>query len=224
MINSDGSGIRQLTDGPFFDSDPSFFPHGGRIAFARHAGGHTHLFTIRLDGTGLRQLTRGPHTDSDPVVSPNGRRIAFVSDRDRDGRRDRTDIFSMRPDGTRLRVLIDGPRKELDPDYAPSGRRIAFASDRGHGGPNVFVARANGSHVKALTRSRGDCFAGGCFTDPAFAPDGRHIAALRTTRYSTEIEVMRSDGRRLKTFDSAGTDPEGFGGNIGAPAWGPRPR
>ncbi len=224
LINSDGSGIRKLTDGPFVDSDPSFFPNGRRIVFGRRSDRHTHLFAIRLDGSGLRQLTNGPHNDSDPVVSPNGRRIAFVSDRDRDGRDDRSDIFSMRADGKRLRVLIDGRRRELDPDYAPSGRQIAFASNRDRGGPNIFLARANGRHVKALTHSRGDCFAGGCFTNPCFSPDGRHIAALRTTRYLTEIEVMRRNGSRRKTFVEAGTDPEGFGSVVGAPGWGPRPR
>jgi hypothetical protein len=37
--------------------------------------------------------------------------------------------------------------------------------------------------------------------------------------------VMRADGRgHAKEFDEAGTEEEGFGSRIGAPAWGPVPR
>jgi hypothetical protein len=35
---------------------------------------------------------------------------------------------------------------------------------------------------------------------------------------------MKLDGSGQKTFDSGGTEEEGFGTHIGAPAWGPAPR
>ena len=96
VIGSDGSERREVTDDELGGWTPAFFPSGRAIAFVRRSEGHEHIFTIRLDGSGLRQLTSGPHDNYDPVVSPNGTRIAFASDRDPDGRRDRSDLFSMR--------------------------------------------------------------------------------------------------------------------------------
>jgi TolB protein len=130
----------------------------------------------------------------------------------------------MRPDGSQIRLLIGGPRNELDPDISPNGRSIAFSSNRDHG-PNLFVARLDGKHVRELTHSRHDCFGSACYTNPSWSPDGKHIAFLASGRYSSDLEVMRADGRGFsKEFAGGGTEEEGFGSHVGAPAWGPRPR
>lgn len=222
VVNVDGSGRRKVTDG---GSDPSFFPSGRAIVFSRSDGGGSHIWSVRLDGTGLRRLTRGPHNDYDPVVSPNGRRIAFVSDRDRDGRRDRSDIFSMRPNGSRLRVLIDGPRSEEEPDYAPGGRRIAYV--RGAVlGSKILVARANGRGIRLLTpcrnRSRLGCVS---HSHPSFSPNGRQIVVRMGGNRSSSIGVIGSRRRGTgRSVDGGSTEAEGFGRRVSEPAWGPRPR
>jgi TolB protein len=220
VMKSDGSMRTQVTSGAESDADPSFFPDGQRLAFSRSIGPDHHVFTVRIDGTGLRALTSGHYDDYDPVVSPSGRQIAFVSDRDPDERGDRGDIFTIRPDGTGLKVLIDGRLLDRDPDYAPSGRRIAFASNRGPGMSNVFTARANGRGVKQVTPCRP--FPARCrtYSHPSFAPDGRHIAMVGG---GTAIDVVKTSGGPIKTFDSTSIDEEGTGGQLGPPAWGPVP-
>jgi Tol biopolymer transport system component len=225
VMKRDGSAVRQLTSGAFYDSNPSFSPNGRKVIFNRSAtslGATSHIFTVSLDGSGLRQLSSGPGSDYDPSFSPNGRVIVFVSNRRPSGRKDRSNIFSMRPNGKRVRLLIGGPRNEYDPDISPNGRKIVFASNRK--GTNLFIARINGRHVRALTHRR-DCLRGGCYSSPAWAPDGKHIAYLTTGTYSSSVEVMRADGRGYsKGFDSGGTEEEGFGSYVGPPSWGPRPR
>jgi Tol biopolymer transport system component len=224
VMRADGSERKEVTRDGRGGSDPAFFPNGQAIVFARVVEGDSHIFTIRLDGTGLRQLTSGPHDDHDPAVSPNGRSIAFASDRDRDGRRDRSDIFTMRADGSRLGVAIDGPRREEEPDFAPDGRRLAFISNRNRG-RHVFVARLDGRRAKQLTTCRDFPLRCRSFSHPAFSPDGRHIVALSTGTRTSGIEVLRSDGRgSYASFDSAGTEEEGFGSRLGVPTWGPQPR
>jgi Tol biopolymer transport system component len=225
VVSSDGTGRREVTGDGLGGVDPHFFPSGRAIAFARMVDGHSHIFTIRLDGSGLRQLTFGAYDDRDPALSPNGRRIAFVSDRDPDGRRDRSDIFSMRPNGGQLRILVDGPYSEYDPDYAPNGRRLAFASNRGPGSSSIFVTRANGTEVLRLTRCRP--FPPRCrsYTNPVFSPDGRHLAILGVSTHISTITVIGSRVRGVgSSVDSGGVEEEGFGSHVGAASWGPRPR
>lgn len=228
VMRSDGSERREVTADGLGGSDPVFFPSGNAIAFVRGVDGHSQIFTAYVDGAAIRQVTSGPHDNYDPAISPSGRRqwarIAFTSNRDPDGRRDRGDIFTMRSDGSDVRVLIDGPRSEYDLDWAPSGRRVAFGSNRGRGA-GVFVARANGSGVERLTpcnpfppRCRG-------YFEPAFSPDGGHIAVLGIGRRTSTISVLRGNGDGFTmTVDSGGVEEEGFGSNVGAPTWGPRPR
>jgi Tol biopolymer transport system component len=224
VVNVDGSGLRQLTSGPDFDENPSFSPDGKKVVFDRHtSAGKAHVFRVNVDGSGLRQLTSGSSNDSEPVYMPSGKRIVFVSDRDHDVKTDRSDIFAMGPSGANQRVLIDGPRNEDEPDPAPNGKSIAFVSNRAPG-INIFVAGANGKHVRQLTHNKRDCFSGNCNLSPAWSPDGRHIAFLAVGRFSSDLEVMRADGGGEKEFSNGSTEEEGFGTRVGPPSWGPAAR
>ncbi len=225
VMDADGDGVKQLTVGDGYDSNPTFSPDGRTVVFdrAEKDSARFHLYAVGVDGSGLRQLTSGSNNESDPVFTPDGRRIIYVSNADKDARSDHSDIFSMAPDGSHQRVLIDGPRNESEPDVSPDGRRIVFASNRDHG-PNLFLAAANGRVVGAITHNKGDCFRGRCYTGPAFSPDGRHIVANSGGRYTSTLSVIRTDGSGMKTFDSGGTEEEGFGTRVGPATWGPAPR
>jgi TolB protein len=224
LVDVDGTGLRQLTTGTSFDENPAFSPNGRQVVFDRHVGtGRAHIFAVNVDGSGLRQLTNGNFNDSEPVYMPSGKRIVFVSDRDHDVKTDRSDIFAMAPNGANQRVLIDGPRNENEPDTSPNGKSIAFVSNRA-AGINIFVAAANGKHVRQLTHNKRDCFSGNCNLSPAFSPDGKHIAFLAVGRFSSDLEVMRVDGRGEKEFANGSTEEEGFGTTVGPPSWGPAVR
>jgi Tol biopolymer transport system component len=227
VMKTDGSGLRQLTSGPERDSNPSFSPNGRLVVFDRTTTGDehfSHIFSVSVDGGEPIQITTGAEArDSDPTFAPNGRTIAFVSERESNGAGNRFGIFAMRPDGSRIRPLVNGRGKDIEPDFSPDGRSIAFASDRTHA-LDIYVAAANGRHVRRLTDARQGCFRGECFHSPSWAPDGKHIAFIAEAHYSSDLEVMRSDGSRVTKFADGGIEESGLGFAIGAPAWGPVPR
>lgn len=226
VMRSDGSGVRQLTGGEeHWDSNPSFSPDGRLVVFERYRPSERarHIYRIRIDGSGLRQLTRGRSADSDPSYAPNGRWIAFVSDRKPGGRNDSSNIFSMRPNGRQVQLLVGAPRGEFDPDVSPDGRRIAFASNRDRR-VNVFVKRIGRRHpVRQITRSNGACSTDRCYTDPSWAPDGRHIALWRKTKSTTAVVVTRANGPRRDEGARKGVQQGGLLRIHRPPGLGPAP-
>ena len=228
VVRAGGSGLRQLTDaGDVAESEPGFSPDGRRLVFVRSwpERGISHLFLLTIASGAVRQLTFGRHADREPVFAPSGKRILFSSDRAASGGADGTDIWEIAPNGRNARVLVNGPSDEVSPDVAPYGHRIAFVVPK-HS--NLFgvlhVARRNGRRGRALGRRGPECRP--CYSQPAFAPDGRHIAAIesRSRGGSTVLKVMRADGTHTRYFDGGTVEVEGFGGHVAAPSWGPRPR
>jgi Tol biopolymer transport system component len=88
-------------------SNPSWSPHGTKLAFVRRGD----VFIIRRDGRGLRRLTR--RGGSSPAWSPDGKRIAFV----RNG-----DLYVVRVRGGARRKLVDGA---IDPNGFGEGPQVA---------------------------------------------------------------------------------------------------
>ncbi|MCC6419360.1 MAG: PD40 domain-containing protein, partial [Gemmataceae bacterium] len=80
-INIDGTGLRQLTDGPFNDFAGVYLPDD-RIVFCSDRTGYLEeyheertetLFTMNGDGTDIRQITFLPGTYFEPTVLRDGR-------------------------------------------------------------------------------------------------------------------------------------------------------
>jgi len=112
-MNIDGTGLRQITDGPFHDLDPFYLPDG-RIGFTSsrcksralcfwvHAAT---LFAMNADGSNIQALTSNNVNEFTPQMLPDGR-ILYT----RWEYMDKTAIFvqslwSINPDGTRAQQI-----------------------------------------------------------------------------------------------------------------------
>jgi dipeptidyl aminopeptidase/acylaminoacyl peptidase len=123
----------------------------------------------------------------------------------------RYDLVLVRATGHVVRVVVgESRRPALRPaiprggSWAPDGRRFAFTLDRGGGHDklsrrtDIYVADANGSRLRRLTRS-GAAFA------PVWAPNGSAIVYAQrkpddNLPFRSSLWIMRSDGsgkRRL---------------------------
>ncbi len=76
VVQTDGAGIRQLTDDAYRDWGPRWAPDGKSIAFCSNRTGKFEIWSIRPDGSGLKQLTQYPGAHY-AVWSPDGTRMAY---------------------------------------------------------------------------------------------------------------------------------------------------
>src|SRR5207237_1175336 len=123
------------------------------------------------------QLTRSPTRDTGPLFSPDGRRILFL--------RSYTELWVMKADGTGKRRLAADTEGGV---WSPDSGRIAYAARRG-----LVIASIDGRH-----RYVGPGWKGA----PAWSPDGKRLAILTSSdgRVRTDLAVVRSDGRGLRTI------------------------
>ncbi|HVM01887.1 MAG TPA: hypothetical protein VM263_04385 [Acidimicrobiales bacterium] len=82
-MNSDGSGVRQLTNSRSADSAPAWSPDGTKIAFQSNRAREDNfdVWVMNADGSGQRRVTR---TKSDATAArwaPDSSRLVFQSNR-----------------------------------------------------------------------------------------------------------------------------------------------
>ncbi|MEK6320567.1 MAG: amidohydrolase family protein [Acidobacteriota bacterium] len=99
-------------------------------------------------------------------VSPDGKTIVF----DLLG-----DIYTVPSTGGEAKRLMGGLSFESQPRFAPDGKKIVFTSDRS-GAENLWLADADGSNPKPLTKGRNTHF-----LSPSWTPDGNYVIASKST-------------------------------------------
>ena len=79
-MNSDATGLRNLTNYPAFDGDPAWSPDGREIAFISNRNGNTSVFRMLADGSGPAiQVT--PDETSEMEVNWGLEGICFLSNK-----------------------------------------------------------------------------------------------------------------------------------------------
>ena len=172
VMNSDGSGLQQLTyipDRPAqagqgaapdetadWNSVPAWSPDGSKIIFASNRDGNPVtpiLYTMNADGSGQKKLGLFAEVDgADPDWSEANNKIVFTR-----GTAAKRDIWVM--DGgspfplLTAKKLTDNIDDNTSPAWSPDGKQIAFNSDSNNN-PNVFIMNADGSNVHRLTQDK----------------------------------------------------------------------
>jgi Tol biopolymer transport system component len=220
VINTDGTGRRQITTTPVAEQEPTWAPDGTRIAFAAKASENDantalEIWVMNADGSGLTRLTNNGSgvRDTQPAWSPDGDRIAFLSEgrtgdtnsniyvMDTDPATD--DAVNLTPNDTTVNPVYQWNDEE--PSWSPDGTQITYST-----GVDVWKMNDDGTGKTNLTINSG----GG--TQPAWSPDGNSIVYVRSDGTDRNIYVMDTSGGNRTPVDTTPRKDE-------KPDWQPNP-
>ena len=183
-VNSDGSGLKQLTSGEYDDFEPTWLPDGDIIFVSTRCRRWVNcwvtqvatLYRMKPDGSGVRMISANTEHDNTPWVLPDGRilymRWEYVD------RRQVTfhHLWTMNPDGTQHQIYQGNTYPGsvyIDAKPIPGSEDVVLIDSPGHG------RRDHGGIVSVLSvkggpddRATVKAVAKGNFYDPwAFGKD-----------------------------------------------------
>ncbi len=202
-INADGTGLRQLTDGPYNDIEPTYLPDGGIMFCSDRCRRFVNCWITPVatlhrcagDGSGIRMISSNIEHDNTPWPLPDGRvlymRWEYV---------DRSQslfhhLWTTNPDGTAQMVFFGNMNPGvamLDAKPIPGTRKVVASFSPGHGRPE---------HAGYIT-----------VVDPEAGPDetgcatriSRGSAVYRDPFAFSEDCFLVAEGPRLLLMDGRG--------------------
>ena len=189
-MDYDGFGPKRVTSDPQLSLMPNWSPDRRFVVYTTYRHNNQEIVWLELD-KGNRRILVSPRTlNMTPAVSPDGRLLVYASATKDSASKGNTDIFKMNLSTEKEVPLTVHRSAELSPTWSPNGRELAFTSDR-TGRPQIYIMRADGSHVRRLT------FEGSLNAAPAWSPRGDWIAYVcRRPGYGLKLCRISPDGER----------------------------
>ncbi|MCO5286154.1 MAG: amidohydrolase family protein [Chitinophagaceae bacterium] len=176
---SDGGVAKQLTFGPYYDSEPSVSPDGSKIAFiSNRDGSDGNLYVMDVNGSNISRLSNVFMVGGKPAWSPDSKQIAFLSLWSREeyaldkvpffGNGDMALLYTVNLDGSGLKRITDA-RAFGAVFYLPDGSLAWSVTETKGGGsqmPGIFGGPANVTTIikirtpNSSTNTRAGSFSG----------------------------------------------------------------
>jgi TolB protein len=164
-----GNILKQLTDEPGYDAEPTVSPKGDLIVFTSLRSGDLELYTMKLDGSDVKQITTELGYDGGAFFSPDGTKLIFRSSRPKteaeiadykallaEGLVTPTEmeLYICNIDGSELRQLTTLGKANWAPFFHPSGQQVIFSSNHAteKGYPfNLYMINVDGTGLKQVS-------------------------------------------------------------------------
>lgn len=202
LINTDGSGLRRVSNGLGRTTCGYFYANDQRIVYASTfekdqkcpplpdmSRGYVwalydfELYTSKPDGSDLKRLTNSPGYDAEATLSPDGNRLVFTSVRDGD-----LELYTMNVDGTDLKRITNRPGYDGGAFFSRDGKMLVWRA--GYPETPEAIATYQGLLRQNMVRpsqmevwvanadgsnARQVTKLGGANFAPYFTPDGKRI-------------------------------------------------
>jgi len=207
-IGVDGSGLRQLTDGPWDDIEPTYLPDGDIVFASSRCRRWVPCYVTQVailhrcgpSGGNIRPLSANVEHENTPWVLPDGRilyqRWEYV-DRSQVGYHH---LWTMNPDGTGQMVYFGNQHPNtvmIDAKPIPGTSRVVASFSPGHGrtehaGAITIVDPKLGPDAVPMARTLAR---GSDYRDP-YPLSAEHFLVAR----GTDILLMDSRGRSVRLY------------------------
>ncbi|MEI8375116.1 MAG: hypothetical protein WCJ35_20030 [Planctomycetota bacterium] len=145
-INIDGTGLRQLTDGPFDDFESCYLPDGGIIFGSSRCWRWVNCWSAQVailyrcdgDGGNIRAVSANIEQDNTPWVLPDGRVLYMRWEYVDRSRVQYHHLWTMNPDGTGQMIYYGNMHPGtvmLDAKPIPRTNKVIASFSPGHGEP-----------------------------------------------------------------------------------------
>jgi TolB protein len=167
VMNWDGSDQRQLTRYGSISTFPSVSPDGRIVAFTTYASGYPAIQMISLDtGRKLGFYNQRASMNAFVTFSPDSKSVVFSST----AAGGPAQLYSANVDGGNLKRITHSGAIEVEPKINPKNpSELVDVSGRG-GLPQIYSMNMEGADVRRLSAGTGEA------TNPAWSPDGAHLA------------------------------------------------
>jgi TolB protein len=163
---------------------------GTRIAFKSAKGSSGEIAMADFDGANLTPVTSDGALVAAPEWIPN--RMALVYTSYKSGN---PNIYSHDLTAGVRRPVAEYPGSNMSPSPSPNGSKVAMVLSKG-GAVDLYVANADGSGLRQLTRTREDDSA------PCWSPDGQWICfatKINERRALCKVPVSGGPAQRIAT-------------------------
>jgi hypothetical protein len=144
QMQSDGTGLKQLTTGPWDDFEPSRLPDGDIIFVSTRCKRWVScwytqvgtLFRCKADGAGITALSANIEHDNTPAVMPDGRILYMRWEYIDRSQVEYHALWTMNPDGTGVNVFYGNMHSYIvmiDAQPVPGTQEVLASFSPGHG-------------------------------------------------------------------------------------------
>ena len=160
VVNVDGSGLRQLTDGTYYEHSLDWSPSGEEILFVSNQEPdpdrffNYDLFAIMVSDGSIRRLTATENIEYQPIWSPDGKTIAYLGTRrgltSSETTMEDTHVWLMDADGSNRRELgapVDN--RQRSHGWSPDGSAV-YCTVQERGNQKLYRLPVSGGKPELL--------------------------------------------------------------------------